>query len=82
VVHGDLKSKASCALDHSSLPNNCHVNHSDMLRLILWDQIGFPSIVYSPTLQTDELLGRFAIALPSFEKLMFYYDHVPIMLSF
>jgi hypothetical protein len=34
VVHGDLKSKASCALDHSSLPNNDHVNHSDMFRLI------------------------------------------------
>jgi hypothetical protein len=26
----------------------------------------------SPTLQTDELLGRFAIALPGFEKLMFF----------
>jgi hypothetical protein len=31
-------------------------------------------------MQTDELLGRFAIALPSFGKLMFYNDHVPIML--
>jgi hypothetical protein len=31
-------------------------------------------------LQTDELLGRFAIALPGFGKLIFYYDHVPIML--
>jgi hypothetical protein len=26
--------KASCALDHSSLPNNVSVNHCDMLRLI------------------------------------------------
>jgi hypothetical protein len=26
--------KASCALDHSSLPNNVPVNHCDMLRLI------------------------------------------------
>jgi hypothetical protein len=31
-------------------------------------------------LQTNELLGRCAIALLGFGKLMFYYDHVPIML--
>jgi hypothetical protein len=49
LVHGNLESKASCALDHSSLPNNVLVNHCDMLRLILWDLIGFPSIVYHPT---------------------------------
>jgi hypothetical protein len=30
----NLKSKASCALDHSSLPNNVPINHCDMLRLI------------------------------------------------
>jgi hypothetical protein len=30
----NLESKASCAFDHSSLPNNVHVNHCDMLRLI------------------------------------------------
>jgi hypothetical protein len=30
----DLKSKASCVLDHFSLPNNVPVNHCDMLRLI------------------------------------------------
>ena len=34
LVPGNLKSKASCALDHSSLPNNVPVNHCDMLRLI------------------------------------------------
>jgi hypothetical protein len=28
------KSQACCALDHASLPNNVHVNHCDMLRLI------------------------------------------------
>jgi hypothetical protein len=42
----NLESKSSCALDHSSLPNNVTVNHCDMLRLIWWDLIGFPSIVY------------------------------------
>jgi hypothetical protein len=31
----DLESKASCALDQFSLPNNVLVNHCDMLRLIL-----------------------------------------------
>jgi hypothetical protein len=30
----NLESHASCALDHSFLPNNVLVNHGDMLRLI------------------------------------------------
>jgi hypothetical protein len=34
LVPENLESKASCALDHFSLPNNVHVNHCDMLRLI------------------------------------------------
>jgi hypothetical protein len=34
LVPGDLKSKASCALDHSFLPNNVPIIHGDMLRLI------------------------------------------------
>jgi hypothetical protein len=34
LVPGNLKSKASCALDHFSLPNNVPVNHGDMLWLI------------------------------------------------
>jgi hypothetical protein len=34
LVLGNLEYKASCALDHSSLPNNIPVNHCDMLRLI------------------------------------------------
>jgi hypothetical protein len=33
-VPGNLESQASCALDHFSIPNNVHVNHYDMLRLI------------------------------------------------
>jgi hypothetical protein len=28
------ESQASCALDHSFLPNNVPINHCDMLRLI------------------------------------------------
>jgi hypothetical protein len=31
---GYRKCKASCALDHSSIPNNVFVNHCDMIRLI------------------------------------------------
>jgi hypothetical protein len=46
VKYRDLESKASYALGHSSLPNNVPVNQCDMLRLILWDLIGIPSIVY------------------------------------
>jgi hypothetical protein len=34
-VPENLKSKASCALGHSFLPNNVPINHCDMLRLIL-----------------------------------------------
>jgi hypothetical protein len=34
LVPRDLESKASCDLDHFSLPNNVHVNHYDMLKLI------------------------------------------------
>jgi hypothetical protein len=34
LVLGNLESKASCALDHFSLPNNVPINHCDMLRLI------------------------------------------------
>jgi hypothetical protein len=34
LVPRNLESKASYALDHSSLPNNVLVNHYDMLRLI------------------------------------------------
>jgi hypothetical protein len=33
-ITGYHKYKASCALDHSSLPNNIPVNHCDILRLI------------------------------------------------
>jgi hypothetical protein len=46
LVLGNLECKASCALDHSSLPNNIPINHCDMLRLIRWDLIGFPRFVY------------------------------------
>jgi hypothetical protein len=34
LVPRNLESKASCVLDHVSLPNNVLVNHCDMLRLI------------------------------------------------
>jgi hypothetical protein len=81
-VPGNLKSKASCALDHSSLPNNVLINQCDMLRLILWDLIGFPSLVYPTPCRQKKLSGSFAIALPDFGILMLYYDHAPVMLLF
>jgi hypothetical protein len=34
LVPGNHESKASCAIDHFSLPNNVFVNQCDMLRLI------------------------------------------------
>jgi hypothetical protein len=35
LAYWNLKSLASCALGHSFLPNNVHVNHYDLHRLIL-----------------------------------------------
>jgi hypothetical protein len=34
LVPVNLESKASCALDHFSLPNNVPINHWNILRLI------------------------------------------------
>jgi hypothetical protein len=42
----------------------------------------FPYPCLFLTMQAHELLGSFAIALLSFGKLMFHYDHVPFMLLF
>jgi hypothetical protein len=68
--------------DHSSLPNNVPVNRGDMLRLISWDLIGYPSFV-PHTLHTNELLGRLVIALPGFGiNVILNYDHVPLLLLF
>ena len=49
--------EASCALDHILLPNNIHVNHGDMFRLIWWNLIGYHSCVYhTPYKQMNNLL--------------------------
>jgi hypothetical protein len=42
----------------------------------------FPYHCFSRTLQTEALSGSFAIALPSFGKLMLQYVHVPVILLF
>jgi hypothetical protein len=34
LVLGNLEPKASCVIDHFSLPNNVTVNYFDMLRVI------------------------------------------------
>jgi hypothetical protein len=66
--------KASCAIDHSYLPNNVHVNHCDMLRLILWDLIGYPSLVYlAPCLPLNYWVVS-AIALCGFGCYDTYYS--------
>jgi hypothetical protein len=60
--------KASCVLDHILWPNNvsCYIlTNACTVRLIWWDLIGY--LVCLPyTLQTNELLGSLAIALPGF----------------
>jgi hypothetical protein len=49
--------KASCALNHFSLPNNVHVNHYVLPRLILMGPNRSPSFGHLYTLFTTELLG-------------------------
>jgi hypothetical protein len=75
-----LKSQASCALHHSSLPNNVPVNYCDMLRLIWWDLIGFPSIVYpTPCKQmnywVDFLLLFLVLGLMLFWIMIMFHYH-------
>jgi hypothetical protein len=77
----NLKSQASCALDHFSLPNNVVVNHYDMLRLIWWDLIGFPRLVYhTPCLPLNFWVALLLLYLVL--GLILHYDHVPIILLF
>jgi hypothetical protein len=47
-VRSDSKCRQVVPLIIFSLPNNVSINHCDMLRLIWWDLIGFPTIVYPP----------------------------------
>ena len=83
LVPGNLESNSSCVLDHTSLPNNVPVNHCNILKLIWWDLICFPSIVYPPPCKqmnywVDLLLFYLVLGL----MLHLNYDHVPIMLLF
>jgi hypothetical protein len=79
LVLGNLESKASCALDHSSLPNNVLVNHCDMFKLILWDLIGFPRLVYPiPCLPLNFWVVLILLYLVL--GLILHYDPVPVML--
>jgi hypothetical protein len=80
-VPGNLESQASCALDHSSLPNNVPVNLCDMLRLISWDLIGFPRLVYlAPCLPLNIWVVLLLLYLVL--GLILHYDHVPVILLF
>jgi hypothetical protein len=73
--------KASCARDHSSLSNNVHVNHGDMLKLTWWDLIGYPSFVY-PTLckQMNNWVGLLLLNLVLGLTLCLNYGHVPLLI--
>jgi hypothetical protein len=81
LVPGNLESKASCALDHFSLPNNVPNNHYDMLRLIWWDLIGFPRLVYpTPCLPLNSWVVLLLLYLVL--GLILHYDHVPVYCCF
>ena len=41
----NLKSQASCALDHFFLPSHVLSNHNDLRRLILMGPKGYPSLI-------------------------------------
>jgi hypothetical protein len=75
LVPGNLKSKASCALDPFSKPNSVPVNHSDMLRLILWDLIGFHRLVY-PTPWLPLNFWVVLLLLYLVLGLILHYDHM------
>ena len=77
----NLKSQASCAHDHFSLPNNVPVNQCDMLRLIWWDLIGFPRLVYpTPCLPLNFWVVLLLLYLVL--GLILHYDHVLVILLF
>jgi hypothetical protein len=53
----NLKSQASCALDHFFLPSHVLINHNDLHRLILMGPNRLPQFDYLYTLITTELFG-------------------------
>jgi hypothetical protein len=53
----NLKSQASCALDHFFLPSHVLINHNDLHRLILMGPNRLPLFDYLYTLFTTESLG-------------------------
>ena len=75
--------KASCALDHSYLPNNVSVNHYDLYRLILMGPNRSPQFGYLSTLFTTELLGStcylFFIYVVLGVKIHIIHDHAFII---
>jgi hypothetical protein len=75
------KYQGSCALDHSSLPNNIHVNHFDMLKLICWNLIVYPSFVYpTPCKQINYWVDLLLLYLVLGLMVYMNYDHVPLLL--
>jgi hypothetical protein len=56
------------------------VNHCDMLRLIRWDLIGFPSFVFpTPYRQMNYWIDLLLLYLVLGLMLHLNYDHVPII---
>jgi hypothetical protein len=53
----NLKSQASCALDHFFLPSHVLINHNDQHRLILMGPNRLPQFDYLYTLITTTLFG-------------------------
>jgi hypothetical protein len=81
--HGTWGSLVQCKLCPWSLflPNNVPVNHCDMLRLIWWDLIGFPRLVYpTPCLPLNFWVVLLLLYLVL--GLILHYDHVPIIMLF
>jgi hypothetical protein len=53
----NLKSQASCALDHFFLPRHVLINHNDLHRLNLMGPNSLPLFDYLYALFTTELFG-------------------------
>jgi hypothetical protein len=73
--------KASCALDHFYLPNNVHINHYDLHRLILMRPNRSPQFGYLYTLFTTEFLDSICYRFMCFWVLRYTLFMIMLLLS-
>jgi hypothetical protein len=55
----NLKSQASCALDHFFLPSHVFINYNDLHRLIWWDPIGYVGDLFSNAMSQEQVNTKY-----------------------